>query len=544
MISSPAQEQKHYLSSGYGLRSWLLTKDHKRVAVLYFITISVFFIIGGVLAGLIRLEQLSPHGALASGETYNKLFTMHGVIMVFFFLIPSIPATLGNYLLPIMIGARGLAFPRINLLSWYLLILGGGFSILGIVAGGLDTGWTLYPPYSTTYSHSYVAAFVIGILLAALSSILTGLNFIVTVHRKRTSGMTLFRMPLYVWANYAAGVVQVVATPALAVALVLLLCERILHLGIFDPALGGNPTLFPQLFWFYVHSAVYIMVLPAMGIVSELVSTFSRKPIFGYPFVALSAIAIAALGFFGWGQHLFAGGQSAYSSLVFSFLGYLVVIPTAITLVSWIATLYRGSITCTVPMLYALGFIILFTIGGLAGIFLTALAIGVHIADTHFATAHFHYLMVGGTLTAYLGGLHYWWPKITGRTYSEGWARVSVLALFVGVNLTFFPQFILGYLGMPGRYHVYPDEFQGLYLASAIGAAVLGLACVLPAIYLAWSLGFGPVAGANPWRASGLEWKTTSPPPMRNFDQIPVVGQEAYDYSNVACESVDARYNS
>jgi len=539
MIAAAVHEREDYLNSSYGLKSWLLTQDHKRIAVLYFIAISVFFAIGGVFASLIRMELLAPHGALASPETYNKLFTMHGVIMVFFFLIPSIPATLGNFFLPVMIGARGLASPRINLLSWYLLILGGGFVIFAMVAGGVDTGWTFYAPYSTTYSNTYVAATLLGIVLAVLSSILTGLNFIVTVHRMRAPGMTWFRMPLFVWANYVTSVVQVVASPVIAVTLVLVLCDRVLHLGMFSPALGGDPMLFQRLFWFYAHPAVYIMVLPAMGVISELVSTFSRKPVSGYRFVAFSSVTIAALGFLGWGQHLFVSGQSLYASLVFSFLSCFVAIPAAITVFNWTATLYEGSISYAAPMLYAFGFIVLFTIGGLAGLFLTALAMNVHLADTYFAVAHFHYLMVGGTVMAYLGGLHYWWPKMTGRMYPEGWARLSALSAFVGVNLTFFPQFILGYLGMPGRYHVYPDEFHALHVASTLGATVLGLGCVLPAIYLAWSLRFGPVAGANPWRASGLEWNTSSPPPMHNFEEIPVVTQEAYDYRNVAWEMID-----
>jgi cytochrome c oxidase subunit 1 len=533
MISAAVEEQEHYLTSGYDLKSWLLSKDHKRIAVLYLVSTFVFFMLGGVLGGLMRMELLRPQGGIASPETYNKLFTMHGVIMVFFFLLPSIPATLGNFFLPIMIGARGLAFPRINLLSWYLLILGAGFAVFAMVAGGVDTGWALNAPYSTTYSNSYVAATVLGIFIAILSSMLTGVNFVATVHRMRAPGMTWSRMPLFVWANYITGVVQVVASPVIATALVLLLCERMLHLGIFDPAPGGNPVLFQRLFWFYVSSAVYVMVLPAMGVVSELVSTFSRKPVFGFRLVIFSSVAIAVLGFLGWGQHLFVSGQSTYASLVFSFLTFLVAIPAAITIFNWIATLYKGSISCAAPMQYAFAFVILFTIGGLATLFLAGLAMSVHVADTYFVTAQFHYLMVGGVVTAYLGGLHYWWPKMTGRMYPERWARVSAVAIFIGVNLTFFPQFILGYLGMPGRYPVYPAEFQILHVASTLGGSVLALGCILPAIYLIWSLRFGSVACANPWRAAGLEWKTGSPPSTCNFEEIPTIVNEAYDYSAV-----------
>jgi len=533
MIAAAVHEREDYLSSGFDLKSWLLTKDHKRVAVLYFLAISVFFALGCVFAGLMRVELLAPRGALVSSETYNKLFTMHGVIMVFFFLIPSIPATLGNFFLPIMIGARGLAFPRISLLSWYLLMLGGAATVFAMAAGGVDTGWTLYAPYSTVFSNTYVIATVLGILAAGLSSILTGLNFIVTVHRMRAPGMTWSRLPLFVWSNYLTGVVQVIATPVLAVTLVLLIGDRALHLGIFDPARGGDPVLFQRLFWFYAQPAVYFMVLPAIGVVSELVSTFSRKPVFGYRCVAFSSAALALLGFLVWGQHLFVSGQSLYAGLVFSLLSCLLAVPAAIIVFNLTATLYKGSISLAAPMLYALGFIGLFTIGGLAGLCLAALTMNVHLGDTYFAVAHFHYLVAGGTVMAYLGGLHYWWPKLTGRMYPEGLAKLAALLTFVGVNLTFFPQFILGYLGMPIRYHVYPAEFQVLQVASTLGATLLGLGCFLPIIYLGWSLLFGPVVGANPWHASGLEWKTLSPPLASNFDEPPVVTQEAYDYSSV-----------
>jgi len=533
MIAEAAHKPEHYLSSDYGLKSWLLTTDHKRIAVLYFIAISVFFAIGCILAGLIRMELLTPKGSFLGSESYNTLFTMHGVIMIFFFLIPSIPATLGNFFLPLMIGARSLAFPKMSLLSWYLLILGGGFAIFAMVAGGTDTGWTMYAPYSTNYSNTSVVATALGILAAVCSSILTGLNLIVTVHRMRAPGMTWFRMPLFVWANYATGIVQVVASPVIAIVLVMVVRERVFHLATFAFTLGENLLLFQRLFWFYAHPAVYIMLLPAMGIVSELVSTFSRKRVSGYHLVALSSVIIAALGFAGWGQHLFVSGQSLYASLVFSFLSFFVAVPAAINVFNWTATLYKGSISCAAPMLYALGFIIMFSVGGLASLFLATLAMNVYVADTYFAVAQFHYLMVGGTVTAFFGGLHYWWPKMTGRMYSEGWARFSALCVFAGVNVTFFPWFILGYLGMPNRSHAYPDEFRFLHVASTLGAIVLGLGCILPVINLTWSLRFGPIAGFNPWRASGLEWKTASPPPEQNFEEAPVVTREAYDYSSI-----------
>jgi cytochrome c oxidase subunit I len=536
MITAAVQQRENYLNSSYGLKSWLLTKDHKRIALLYFATITVFFFIGGIFATLIRIELVTPESDLVSSETYNKLFTMHGVIMVFFFLVPSIPATLGNFFLPIMIGARDLAFPRINLLSWYLLIIGGALAFFAMFAGGVDTGWTFYTPYSTSYSNTWVIATALGIFVAGFSSILTGLNFIVTVHRMRAPGMTFFRMPLFVWANYATALIQVLGTPVLAVTLVLVFCERLLHIGIFDPALGGDPVLFQHLFWFYSHPAVYIMVLPGMGVISELISTFSRKPVYGYGFVAASSLSIAVIGFLVWGHHLFVSTQSVYAGMVFSFLSYFVAIPSAIKVFNWTATLYKGSISFETPMLYAFGFIGLFTIGGLTGLFLASLGLDVHVTDTYFVIAHFHYVMVGGTIMAYMGGVHYWWPKMTGRMYPDGWAKLSAGITFLGFNLTFFPQFILGYLGMPRRYAAYPPEFQVLHVLSSAGASILAIGYLLPAIYFAWSLKYGPIAGANPWGATGLEWKTSSPPPTHNFDEIPIVTHEAYDYTSVEAE--------
>ena len=539
MITAAAQEREHYLNASYGLKSWLLTKDHKRIGLLYLMTVTLFFFLGGAFATLIRIELLTPQGDLVSSDTYNKLFTMHGVAMVFFFLIPSIPATLGNFFLPMMIGARDLAFPRINLLSWYLLVIGGLFSLAAMLAGGVDTGWTFYTPLSTSYSNTWVILTALGIFIAGFSSILTGLNFIVTVHRMRAPGMTWFRLPLFVWANYATSLIQVLGTPVLAVTIVLLFCERVFHIGIFDPKLGGDPVLFQHMFWFYSHPAVYIMILPAMGVISELVSTFSRKPVFGYGFVAFSSVAIAVLGFLVWGHHLFVSTQSVYAGMIFSFLSYFVAIPSAIKVFNWTATLYKGSISFATPMLYAFGFIGLFTIGGLTGLFVAALGFDVHVHDTYFVVAHFHYISVGGTIMAYLGGIHYWWPKMTGRMYPEGWAKLSALVIFLGFNLTFFPQFILGYVGMPRRYHVYPEEFQVLHVLSTAGASVLAVGYLMPMVYLIWSLRYGAVAGANPWGASGLEWQVSSPPPKHNFEETPVVTTDAYDYSKVMGEVIE-----
>ncbi len=525
------KETPNYLNAEYGWKSWLFTKDHKRIAVLYLISISVMFALGGVFAMLMRLELLTPAGDLFNSDTYNKIFTMHGVTMVFFFLIPSIPATLGNFLVPMMIGAKDLAFPRINLLSWYIYIVGALFALAAIVMGGVDTGWTFYTPFSTTYSNTFVITAAVGVFISGFSSITTGLNFIVTVHKMRAPGMTWGRLPLFVWANYATSLIQVLGTPVVAITLALVGLERAFHIGIFDPAIGGDPILFQHMFWFYSHPAVYIMILPGMGVISELVTCFSRKGVFGYSFIAGSSLGIAIIGFLVWGHHMFVTGMSMYAGLYFSLLTMLVAVPSAIKVFNWTATMFRGSISYETPMLYAFGFIGLFTIGGLTGLFLGTLGLDVHLTDTYFVVAHFHYVMVGGMVVAYLGGLHFWWPKITGKMYPEGWGKFSALLVFAGFNLTFFPQFIAGYLGQPRRYHAYAPEFQVLNVMSTAGASVLGLGFIIPLIYLLWSLKYGKPAGNNPWGAKGLEWTTQSPPEMFNFPETPIVTEEAYAYA-------------
>src|SRR5580693_4315276 len=524
-------ETVNYLNAQYGWKSWLFTTDHKRIAVLYLISISVMFALGGVFAGLIRTELLTPEGDLFNSDTYNKIFTMHGVVMIFFFLIPSIPATFGNFLVPMMIGAKDLAFPRINLLSWYIYIAGALFALAAIIMGGVDTGWTFYTPFSTTYSNTFVITAAVGVFISGFSSITTGLNFIVTVHKMRAPGMTWGRLPLFVWANYATSLIQVLGTPVVAITLALVGLERAFHIGIFDPAIGGDPILFQHMFWFYSHPAVYIMILPGMAVISEVVACFSRKAVFGYTFVAFSSIAIAVLGFLVWGHHLFVAGQSMYASTVFSLLSFMVAVPSAIKIFNWTATMYRGSISFETPMLYAFGFIGLFTVGGLTGLFLATMAIDVHLTETYFVIAHFHYVMVGGMVMAYLGGIHFWFPKITGRLYPENWARIAAAIVFIGFNLTFFPQFILGYLGMPRRYATYASESQVLNVLSTAGATVLAVGYIIPFIYFMWSMKYGPPAGRNPWKAKGLEWETQSPPPTFNFDTPPVVTEEAYAYA-------------
>ncbi len=534
-MSTPAPvariRHENYLNVSYGVKSWLLTTDHKRIGLLYLVSITLFFFLGGAFAVLIRLNLLTPQGDLVQAETYNKLFTMHGVIMVFFFLIPSIPAVLGNFLIPLMIGAKDLAFPRLNLLSWYIFNIGGIFTLYAVGAGGVDTGWTFYTPYSSIYSNSHVTLTIVGIFITGFSSILTGLNFIVTIHTMRAPGMTWFRLPIFVWSHYATSLIMVLGTPVVAITLALVAAERVFHLGIFNPALGGDPLLFQHLFWFYSHPAVYIMVLPAMGVTTELITTFARKNLFGYKFVAAASLGIAVIGFLVWGHHMFVAGQSVYAAMIFSILSYLVAIPSGVKVFNWMATLYKGSVSWQTPMLYGLGFIGLFVIGGLTGLFLAALGMDVHVHDTYFVIAHFHYIMVGGAVMGYLGGLHYWWPKISGRLYPEALARFSAIVLFLGFNLTFFPQFILGYLGMPRRYHAYPPEFQVLNVLSTAGASILGVGYLLPMLYLVWSMRYGPIAGPNPWPATGLEWKTASPPPPDNFETTPVVDWEPYDFA-------------
>ncbi|MBI5707532.1 MAG: cbb3-type cytochrome c oxidase subunit I [Armatimonadetes bacterium] len=535
-VKNPAAEapkpESNYLNNGHTIASWLLTKDHKRIAILYLISVTIFFAVGSFLAGLIRAELILPRGVMLENETYNKIFTLHGVVMIFFFLIPSIPATLGNFLIPMMIGAKDLAFPRLNLLSWYLYIIAGLIAIVAIAMGGVDTGWTFYAPYASMYSNSQVSLTIGAAFLAGFSSIFTGINFIVTIHKMRAPGMTWFRLPLYVWGHYSTSIIIILGTPVVAITLLMLLAERTLHLGFFSPELGGDPVLFQHLFWFYSHPAVYIMILPGMGVISEIITCFSRRRIFGYEFVAFSSLAIAGLGFLVWGHHLYVSGQSMYQGMVFSIITFLVAIPSAVKVFNWSTTIFKGSVRLQTPMAYALGFMGLFLVGGLTGLYLSSMATDIHLTDTYFVVAHFHFVMVGGAVMAMLGGVHFWWPKMTGKMYNEHLGKLSAAITFVGFNLTFLPQFAMGYLGMPRRYHYYylwPD-FQIYHILSTAGAFVLAIGYAMPAFYLLWSLKHGKDAGPNPWGAKGLEWTTPSPPPTENFTTIPIVTEEAYNY--------------
>jgi cytochrome c oxidase subunit 1 len=519
-----------YLGGENTVRSWLLTGDHKRIAVLYFISITLFFAIGGLAAAIFRFELTQPQGMFLQSDSYNRMFSLHGIVMVFLFLVVAIPASLGNFFVPIMIGARDLAFPKINLASWYIYVIGGVMVVAAIVLGGIDTGWTFYTPYSTSYAKTNVLLVGVAVFIIGFSSIFTAVNFIATIHTMRAPGLTWFRLPLFIWALYATSLVILLGTPVIAITVALLAVERLLGVGIFDPALGGDPVLFQHLFWFYSHPAVYIMILPGMGVVSELISAFSRRRVFGYKFIAMASLGIAAFGFLVWGHHMFVSGQSPYAGIIFSLISFLIAVPSGIKVFNWTATLYRGSVSFAAPMLYALGFIGLFTLGGLTGLFLATMATDVHLHDTYFVVAHFHYVMVGGTLMAYLGGVHYWWPKMTGKMYSEIWAQISAVIIFVGFNLTFFPQFIMGYMGMPRRYHLYPEEYQLYHVLSTAGSSILAVGLILPIFYLFWSLVRGENATANPWGVAGLEWETASPPPTENFKVQPVVDTEVYQY--------------
>ncbi|MEZ4439862.1 MAG: cytochrome c oxidase subunit I [Polyangiaceae bacterium] len=530
------REPPDYLGYAKGVWSWLITLDHKRIGIMYLIATSASLFLGGVFALLLRTELLTPGPTIMEHDTYNRMFTLHGAVMVFLFIIPAIPAAIGNFVLPIMLGVKDVAFPRLNLASFYVWVLGALFLVASMWLSAIDTGWTFYTPYSSSPdvgTSTAVMSSAMGVFILGFSSIFTAINFMATINTMRPKGMGWFDMPLMLWALYATSIIQILATPVLAITVFLLILERGLGLGIFDPALGGDPVLFQHFFWFYSHPAVYIMILPAMGIISEVVSVFSRKRIFGYKFIAMSSLAIAFLGFLVWGHHMFTSGQSKIASVIFSALTFAVALPSAIKTFNWLATMRGGSIRFDTPMLYALAFIVLFVIGGLTGMFLGTLNVDVHLHDTYFVVAHFHYVMVGGTLTALLAGLHYWWPKFFGRMYVEKWAKLGALLVFVGFNSAFFPQFILGSRGMPRRYYSYLPEFQMLHVGSTTGAMILGIGLVVVLAVLVHGALRGRRAPANPWGANTLEWHCSSPPPHENFAEQPDA-TDPYDYDDWA----------
>ncbi|MFN6130402.1 MAG: cbb3-type cytochrome c oxidase subunit I [Planctomycetota bacterium] len=523
----------HYLNHTKGFLSWAMTLDHKRIGVMYMVGVLASFALGGMFALMIRIHLWNFKDGWLSNQTYNQVFTLHGAIMVFLFIIPSIPAALGNFLLPIMLGTKDVAFPRLNLMSFYLWVSGLVLFLLALSVTGLDTGWTFYTPYSIeTQKGGAVLAATMGVFVLGFSSIFTGLNFIVTINTMRPPGMTWFRMPLFLWATYATAIIQVLATPVLGITVLLLAAERVLGIGIFDPKLNGDPVTFQHFFWFYSHPAVYIMILPAMGIISELMSVHCHKGIFGYRMIAYSSIAIALFGFLVWGHHMFTSGMADVTTIVFSALTFTVSIPSAIKVFNWLGTMYQGTVSLNTPMLYALAFIFLFTIGGLTGLPLGALSTDMHLHDTYFVVAHFHYVMMGGTLVAFLGGLFHWWPKMTGKMFNDGVGMSSAAIVFVGFNLTVLPRFVVGTRGLPRRYATYVEEFQDLHRLSTIGSLILGFGLVVAGLVLLHSLFYGKRAPKNPWGGATLEWECSSPPPHDNFASAPTV-DDPYNFAGI-----------
>jgi len=542
VVAPRSSSSDNYLTHDKGVLSWIFTVDHKRIGVMYLCSVLTAFALGGFFALLVRTELLTPGHTIMDHDTYNQMFTLHGAVMVFLVIIPGIPAALGNIIMPLQLGAKDVAFPRMNLASYHLWIVGALFMLSSLAINAVDTGWTFYTPYSTTTSTAVVPA-AFGAFILGFSSIFTGLNFIVTMHKMRPPGMTWFRLPLFCWALYSTALIQVLATPVIGITLLMMIIERTVHIGIFDPTLGGDPVLFQHFFWFYSHPAVYIMIVPAFGVIGEIIPVFSRKRIFGYKFIAISSLAIAFLGFLVWGHHMFVSGQSVLAGTIFSAITFLIAIPTAIKVFNWITTMYKGVIHLDTPMLYALAFLWVFTIGGLTGVFLAVMSVDVHLHDTYFVVAHFHYVMMGGAITAFMGGLHYWWPKFTGKMYPEKLGRWGAALVFAGLNVTFFPQFILGSRGMPRRYYNYLPEFQPLHVLSTLGAYTLGIGFLLTAFYLWKSLKSGKTAPANPWGGATLEWQCSSPPPYYNFHKAPVVSAGPYDgYENLMYDEAIGGY--
>jgi cytochrome c oxidase subunit 1 len=525
----PVYPAVNYLNADRGVWSWLSTLDHKRIALMYLVSVLFFFLIGGIFAMMIRLELLTPGPTIMGANTYNRVFTLHGVIMIFMFMIPAIPGVFGNFCLPLMLGAKDVAFPRLNLLSLYLYWTGSLLAVCAMTMGGLDTGWTFYAPYSTTTPTTVFPA-LLGVFILGFSSILTGLNFIVTIHTMRAPGLGWMRLQLFIWGIYATSIIQVLATPVIGLTVMLVGIERIGGFGLFDPTKGGDPVLFQHMFWFYSHPAVYIMVLPSMAVVSDAIAAFSRKNIFGYKMIAYSSLGIAFVGFFAWGHHMFVSGQSPFDNGAFAAISMLVGVFTAIKVFNWVGTLYRGAIAVTAPFVYICGFLFFIVFGGMTGIAVATVSLDVHWHDTYFVVAHFHFIMVGAVIMGFLIALHYWFPKMFGRRYNEGWGLVAASLIVLGFIATFIPQFLAGNAGMPRRYYMYPERFEALNVASTAGSSLLAIGFIIILIYLIYALVRGPIAGDNPWDSGGIEWMTTSPPPKENFHVTPIIDRDPHSY--------------
>jgi cytochrome c oxidase subunit 1 len=519
----------NYLNADRGVMSWLTTVDHKRIGIMYLVSVLIAFLLGGIFAMAVRLELLTPDATIMGANTYNRMFTLHGVVMIFLFMIPAIPGVFGNFCLPLMLGAKDVAFPKLNLLSLYLYWTGATIALAGMIMGGTDTGWTFYAPYSTSTPMTLFPV-LFGVFILGFSSIVTGLNFIVTIHTLRAPGITWMRLPLFVWATYATSIIQVLATPVIGLTVLLVGIEKVGGFGLFDATKGGDPVLFQHMFWFYSHPAVYIMVLPAMGVVSEAVAAYSRKNVFGYKMIAYSSLGIAFVGFFAWGHHMFVSGQSTFENGAFGVISMFVGVFTAIKVFNWVGTLYRGAISVKTPLVYICGFLFFIVFGGMTGIAVATVSLDVHWHDTYFVVAHFHFIMVGAVIMAFLIALHYWFPKMFGKMYHEGWGMTAAAFIVLGFNATFIPQFLLGNAGMPRRYYMYPERFQALNVASTAGSSLLAIGFVIIVVYLTFALVRGKRATDNPWGSKGYEWLTTSPPPKHNFHEQPVITEDPHSY--------------
>jgi cytochrome c oxidase subunit I len=527
----PTRPEDH---SGHGARSWKdyfrVNTDHKVIGIQYVVTSFFFLFVGGLLAMLMRAELAAPGRQFVDANTFNGLFSVHASLLIFLFVIPVF-AGLANFVLPLMIGAPDMAFPRLNALSYWMLPLAGTMMLLSFAApgGSFASGWTAYAPLSTSAPIGQ-EFFTIGVQFAGASSIATALNFLVTIITMRAPGMSFFRMPLLVWANFSTSLLVVIATPFIAASQFFVLLDRGLGFNFFVPAQGGDVLMYQHVFWFYSHPAVYIMMLPGFGIISEVLAVKARKPIFGYRMMAFSLLAIVVLGFTVWAHHMFVSGMQPWIRVPMMVTTAIIAIPTGIKIFSWLATLWRGVLHLDTPMLFALGFLTMFTCGGISGVMLAMIPLTIHVSDTYFIVAHIHYVLFGGSLFTIFAGVYYWFPKMTGRMYDERLGRLHFWMTFIFFNLTFGPMHIIGVQGMPRRVYDYADKFATWNLVISICAFILGLSTLVFAYNMVASWRGGPRAVANPWRALTLEWQVSSPPPIFNFDAIPTVVGGPYEY--------------